>query len=58
MQTLHSMVGAPSDVESVTLGDHGVLAGLKPGAILRHDDINAESGHHYRPRTRPGCKYD
>lgn len=29
-----TMVGAPSDVESVTLGDHGVLAGLKPGAIL------------------------
>ena len=28
-----TMVGAPSDVESV-LGDHGVLAGLKPGAIL------------------------
>ena len=29
-----TMVGSPSDVESVTLGDDGVLAGLKPGGLL------------------------
>ena len=28
------MVGTPSDVESVTLGPDGVLAGLKPGGLL------------------------
>ena len=26
-----TMVGAPSDVEAVTLGDDGVLAALRPG---------------------------
>ena len=29
-----TMVGAPADVESVTLGVDGVLAGLAPGALL------------------------
>ena len=29
-----TMVGAPSDVESVTLGQDGVLASLRPGGVL------------------------
>jgi 3-hydroxyisobutyrate dehydrogenase len=29
-----TMVGTPDDVESVILGPDGVLAGLKPGALL------------------------
>ena len=29
-----TMVGSPADVESVTLGENGVLAGLKPGALV------------------------
>jgi 3-hydroxyisobutyrate dehydrogenase len=29
-----TMVGAPSDVEAVTLGDDGVLAALRPGGVL------------------------
>ena len=31
---MFTMVGAPSDVESVTLGQDGVLASLRPGGVL------------------------
>lgn len=31
---MFTMVGAPSDVEEVILGQAGVLAGLKPGGLL------------------------
>ena len=29
-----SMVGYPTDVEEVLLGDHGVLAGLRSGGVM------------------------
>lgn len=31
---LFTMVGFPTDVREVVLGDHGVLSGAKPGAVL------------------------
>ena len=33
-EVIFSMVGFPSDVEQVTLGPDGVLAGAKPGSVL------------------------